>query len=485
MQATLGTPSLPRPLPTARGFRVVPATAARWTVGLATAAAIALGTIYGLDSLTVDARVALAVFGLTLVGWVILDLPETPVALVGAVALVLAETVDRDTLFVTMGNEVVWLMIAAFVLAAVLRKSGATERAALAVLGRCRTVGSVFWAATLVIAATAFLIPSTSARAVILLPVFTALRDAIGRPRVAKGLALLFPSVILLSAAGSITGAGAHLVAADFMERFGGRHLGFLDWAMLALPFALLTSLAATATILVLFLDREDRRTPVRAPDAPPPAADRTATAVGVVAALTVVAFATTAVHGMDLALVALIGALLAASKIVSGVSLKEALKSVEWNLLLFLAATLVIGEGLLESGAAKWLVDGALALAGPSAAPSPALVVALAAGLSAAAHLVITSRTARATVLIPTLALPLAGFGVDPVALVFVTTIGSGFCQTLLVSAKPVAVFGALDEPTFDQRDLLRLAAPLLPLFVGCLIAFALWLWPAMGLSL
>ena len=55
--------------------------------------------------------------------------------------------------------------------------------------------------------------------------------------------------------------------------------------------------------------------------------------------------------------------------------------------------------------------------------------------------HLIITSRTARATVLIPALALPLAALGADPVALVMVVTLASGFCQTLMVSAKRIMV--------------------------------------------
>ncbi|WP_246713673.1 hypothetical protein [Rhizobium leguminosarum] len=62
--------------------------------------------------------------------------------------------------------------------------------------------------------------------------------------------------------------------------------------------------------------------------------------------------------------------------------------------------------------------------------------------------HLVITSRTARATILIPALALPVAALGVDPLNLVMVVTLASGFCQTLMVSAKPVALFGAMDPP-------------------------------------
>ena len=60
-----------------------------------------------------------------------------------------------------------------------------------------------------------------------------------------------------------------------------------------------------------------------------------------------------------------------------------------------------------------------------------------------------------------------------------------SGFCQTLMVSAKPVALFGAMDPPPFGQADLLRLAMVLVVPFVVLLIVFATLVWPLQGLPL
>ncbi|WP_018099540.1 hypothetical protein [Sinorhizobium meliloti] len=147
------------------------------------------------------------------------------------------------------------------------------------------------------------------------------------------------------------------------------------------------------------------------------------------------------------------------------------------------MAATLLIGEALLTSGAAHYLVRQTLALLEGHFVPEPWLAVALAALFSSLAHILITSRTARASVLIPAVALPLSAFGADASALIFVTAVGSGFCQTLMVSAKPVVLFGSTEPPAFVQADLLRLAAYLLPIFIVLLIAFALFVWPHLGL--
>lgn len=96
-----------------------------------------------------------------------------------------------------------------------------------------------------------------------------------------------------------------------------------------------------------------------------------------------------------------------------------------------------------------------------------------------------ITSRSARAAVLIPAIALPVAGFGRDPALIVMVAVLGTGFCQTMMVTSKPIAIYGNLDQPTFSQRDLFRLALPLMPVVARLLIMTALVIWPhRMGLA-
>lgn len=437
------------------------------------------------DGLTMPMRLALMAFATTLVCWTIFDLPETPVALAGALALGATGTVSEEAVFAALGNDIVWLMIAAFIIASVLQASGLVERLTFRLLAPFERVSSLFWALTLTIFATAFIIPSTSARAAIFMPVFLGLTAAIGRPGVTRALALLFPSVILLSAAASMTGAGAHLVAVDFIRRSGGHAPDFLDWALLSAPFGLVTSLIACGLILRFFLGAQDRAA-VLEPGSPVErqpllAQERTLLAV---TALIVLALATSGLHGIALPFVALIGALVMASEKVSGLPFGKALKTVEWNLLLFLAGTLVIGEALMSTGTAALLADRAIGLLSLVGKPPAWLVILFTVILATSAHIVVASRTARATVLIPALALPLAGLGVDPAVLIMAATLGSGFCQTLMVSAKPVALFGGMEPPAFTPSDLLRLAAMLMVPFIGLLTLVAVFIWPLMGLG-
>lgn len=304
-------------------------------------------------------------------------------------------------------------------------------------------------------------------------------------PALVRALALLFPTVILLSACASLLGAGAHLVAVDFIDRLGLQSIGFLDWALLGVPFAALSSLLACHLILRLFVGPGASRATIDVPAPAVAGATREHMHVMLIAATTVALWASSGMHEIDAAIVALLGALAATCKQITGVSMKEAIKSVEWNLILFLALTLVLGHALIDSGAAHWIARNSVAALPAWVLAHPSLVVAFAALTAMLSHLVITSRSARATILIPTLALPLAVAGIEAAALIFLTVVASGFCQTFGVSAKPVALYAKLDIETYTPADLMRLSLWLMPFFIALLVIFSIWIWPLQGLPL
>jgi len=430
-------------------------------------------------------RLALLIFGLAVIGWTLTHISEATVALSAAAALVLAGVVETDRLYSALGHELIWLLLAAFVIATVLRGTTLMQRLALAALRPARSISALAYLLTLVIGATAFVIPSTSGRAAVLLPVFLALADALDDQRLVRALALLVPSIILLSACASLTGAGAHVVALEYIALLpGAKTIGYLDWIKFGLPIALLSSLAAAVIVLRLFLTKEERSGPPKLPESPAqPVTARERAIAGVVAA-TVLLWATSGWHAVGIGMVGLVSALLLTLPRISGVGLKSALNGVEWELILFLTGTLVIGDALIASGAAgsiaEWLTN-----AMPQGAIRQPVVAAVFVGAVATlTHLVIVSRSARAAVLIPTLALSVAGLGHDAVALIMLTVIGTGYSQTLTVSSKSVAIYSSLDRPTYAPKDLLTLSLVLQPVFLTILLLTALWWWPQVGLS-
>jgi di/tricarboxylate transporter len=455
----------------------------RWIIAAVLAFGAGAGVFWGLSSLEPAARWALLIFAGAIIAWTVLDFDETPVALVGAIALMAAGATSLERFYAGLGDDFIWLLIGAFILAAVLQASGLAERWALKMVAGAATPAALMRRLTWFIIATAFVVPSTSGRAALLLPVFLALLQVLPQARQGRALALLFPSVILLSACVSMLGAGAHLVALDFMDRLGSQVPGFLGWLWLAGPFGVASSLLACELILALYLRRDERAMAIVLP--PPDAAPLTRQQWSVVAitAATLLAWATSDWHGVDAPMVAVCGALLATVKALTGSELKTTLKKVEWNLVIFMAATMIMGEALVDSGAAAALAR-ALVSVVPLASLPPVLGLALASLLALLAHLVVTSRTARATVLIPVVALPFAAAGYNPALLVFLLAVGSGFCQTLMVSAKPVAMFAGEHREHYGPRDLAGLSLALLPGLWILLVFFAAVAWPLLGLG-
>ncbi|WP_054311728.1 SLC13 family permease [Mesorhizobium sp. 1M-11] len=429
--------------------------------------------------LAADARLALIVTAFCVTAWALTRWTDSLVAMGGAIAMVVFGILPVDRLYGALGDEMIWLLIGAFIIAGVLKSSGLVERVTSSALRPFRSASALFWALTLVISATAFLVPSTSARAALLLPVFLSIADRLPDRRLVRPLALLFPSVILLSAGGSLIGAGAHLIAVDAIAAKTAVKIGFLQWLALAAPVALLSSIAACGLILRLFVPAELRRAGIE------PAAGRHGPLDGrqkgviLVVSAIVLAWITTSIHGLDIALVTIAGATVLMSKWFTGLKPKELFRAIEMELVLFLVATAVITDGMTATGADRWIAQSLMSNLPQAVSGFFPLVVAVAAAVAVMAHVVINSRSARAAVLISVLALPLAGMGHDTMTLVMVTVLGTGFCQTLMASAKPVAIFGGVDKPTFDQADLFRLALPLLPVKFALLVFVALFVWP------
>ncbi|SFA61344.1 anion transporter [Rhodococcoides kroppenstedtii] len=481
---------VPRPAPSRRrGPRLpVPAAVGALVVLLSGLAVVNAGVTGALGA---DGVVTLLVFLVAVWMWIFAPVDDTYVALGAALALVIAGPVDTETFTRTLGDQIIWLLVGSFVIAAAVTASGLSSRVAARVLVLARTPRHLVHAVTATLLLTTFAVPSTSGRAALALPVFLALAAALRHRRsLVLTLALVFPAVILFSAVGSLLGAGAHLITSEIVRTATGAGFDFLQWMLLGLPLAVVWSHLAAEIALSLFTDRAERRTPLAltrtdlgADTGPLTTAQRRVTAVLVVV---VVAWCTEPLHGIDPAIVAMTGALVAAAPAVGATTLPAAVKTVPWSLLLFMAATLCLGVALTGSGAAQWLADsvfGPLGGLGSSAAAAFVVTVVI---VSLVSHLVVQSRSARSAVLIPLVVATAPTFGIDPAAAAFVSTAAAGFCLTLTSSAKPVAMFAATDTvPGYDARHLLRLSAALAPVSLALVLACAVWLWPMLGLGL
>ncbi|QDY80823.1 SLC13 family permease [Streptomyces qinzhouensis] len=434
-----------------------------------------------------DARITLGVFAIATCAWIGTPIDDTYIALGAGLALTATGVITSDTLFGTLGDDTVWLLICAFVMAAAVARTGLAGRAAAFLVTGARTVRQLVHLTCAALVVTAFAVPATSGRAALALPVFIALAKALAdRKRLVVMLALLFPTVILLSAVATLIGAGAHLITVSVLWEATGESIGFAEWLLIGLPLAIVSSHLAAEVVLFTTTKRADRTGPVHitaeeiqqhteAPVTGPwsPAEARCALLMATVVAL----WCSEPLHRVPPAVVALIGAVVAASPALGTVKLKDALKTVPWSMLLFMAATMAMGVALADSGAAKWLVGGV-----PLDVPAWAFL-AVVVLVSTLAHLVLQSRSARSSVLVPLVVAAAVGAGVNPVAAALASTAAAGFCHTLPASAKPVTLYSDIPGiPTYAPRDLLRMSAVLAPLTAALVLLFAVAVWPLVG---
>lgn len=453
----------------------------------------------GTAVLTPTGRGTLSIFLVAVWAWVFTRLDDTYVALAAGLAIVLLGVVDAEDLFSTLGDDTIWLLVAAFVIAAGVTSSGLATRATAWLAVAVRSVRGLVHVMTAALVVTAFAVPSTSGRAALAVPVFTALALTLGREehrgryrRAILVLALTFPTVILLSAVASLLGAGAHLVTSRVVASATGEGFDFVGWMILGLPLAVVSSHLAAELIMRMFGTRELRRLPIElrpsdfeaTVDTPVtgPLTRREGRAA-LILVVVVTLWCTEPVHGVHPAIVALVGALATTLPRYGSVTLKHTLAKVPWSLLIFMAATLALADALVVSGAADWVAGAVFASVGLG--DRLTFVVAVVA-VSAAAHLVIQSRSARSAVLVPVVVALAPGVGVDPAAAAFASTAAAGFCHTLTSSAKPVAMFSSIEGiEGYTPTHLRHLSFVLGPLMIALVSIFSLVIWPLLGLPL
>jgi hypothetical protein len=289
----------------------------------------------------------------------------------------------------------------------------------------------------------------------------------------------------LLTAVGSLVGAGAHLVINDTLAQMVGSRFSFIEWMILGMPFAVISAFASTWVILRLFLTRQERSLRLDAYlrnklPAPGPWT-RQERYVALVTAALVALWATEAWHGIDNALVAILGALAVTIPSFGALKFKDAAKGVEWEMILFVAASLALSEALVLSGAGRWLVDTLMVRSGLSTLESQLAILTGIVVITLTAHLYITSRSARGAVIAPLVILLALALEIDPRLLAWVTAAGVGYCITLVVSAKPLTMFQQMGggQPAFSAGDLARLSGVLAPLHVALILLFAFFYWP------
>lgn len=416
------------------------------------------------EGLKPQGKAALAVFLTAFVLWVTEPFPPYVTAFISIVILIITKAWDQTSVLGVFGYDVIWLMVCAFILNSAMENTNLGKRIALGLITKFgHTSKSILLALIVANFALSFLIPSTTARAALVLPIALMLTEAYnatpGKSNFGKLLMLFNMQSNEISTSGILTATSANIMAVGFIEKAIGQKIYYSTWLIAAMPIAIIGMIASYFIGTRLFppevkevnKDVMEKLKEQFKALGPMQADEKRAL---IIFLITVFLWCTDRWHeswfGMQLdpTLVAIIGATLALLPKV-GVIKKWSDLKIPWDLMLFSCGAYAVGMAMDKSGAASFIIKSMLSKVDLSNA-TLFKVYAIVMFIALYSHIIFTSKIVRITILGPTV----IGFaqqiaptlGYDPKKLVIALTLPVAFticwCITLPPQSKPNLIY-------------------------------------------
>nr|WP_272929354.1 DASS family sodium-coupled anion symporter [Rhodovulum sulfidophilum] len=461
----------------------------RYGIFLAAAVFLALYLMPNPAGLEPEGQKALAVFCGALTLWVAGTIPIYLTSMIAIIALALTGTVGEKTAFGTLGFNVIWLMVAAFVLTSAMVKSDLARRFALWMVTRfggtpTRTLAILVLINFVIV----FFIPSTTARASLMVPICIILleiyRAVPGKSNFGKLMMLLGVQADALATSGVMTGTAANMIAVQFIYDQAGGEIGYMDWLLAGMPMAMMSMCLTFLVGLRLFrfsdeidfshgmskLEEQHRSL------GPISLAEKKAMAIF---ALTVTLWATADYQeiwfdgfSISIYVTAVIAAVLCLMPRVGLLEWKEA--NIKWDLMIFAAGAYAAGNALESTGGAEWMIGGLVRGLGIETMSTAAVYVVVI-FLSMFSHMVFTSKTVRTTILIPSIIALAQTLGLNPVTL----ALAASFTLTYTITLPPHSKVNTLYFATGYFSVLEQLKYGIVTCLIGgTVISVAVFTW-------
>ncbi len=434
------------------------------------------------EGLSVEGQRALAVFVLCLVLWVSNTIP---LAITGLFAIVLVPVLgilgQRDT-YSLFGNEAVFFILGAFILAGAVMQSGLSNRIALTILDRYGDSPRRLLVSIFLLAASLSFFMSEHAVAAMLFPIVLEITKSLGlRPGRSNYGKLLFFALAwgcVIGGVATFLGGARVPLAIGILKETTGESIAFLDYTIAVFPLVVIMLAVGFALLSKFFPIDIEGVEKARA------VVDRRVKnlgkitfreyAVGLLLVATVLAWITVG-HTIGLSTVALVSVVvLFVFRLVRWKDIEE---YVNWGIILMYGGAIILGTSLDRSGAAAWLVSSTLG----SWATTPLLVFAVISLLT----LLLTEAMSNAAVIAVLLPVSIGlaqKLGVEPSVMTFAVAVPAGLAFMFPMSTPANAL--AISSSYITVRDLIKGG---FIMFITAWVAFnliAAFYWPLIGMG-
>ncbi|MDJ1112641.1 DASS family sodium-coupled anion symporter [Macrococcus sp. S115] len=418
-----------------------------------------------------QAQKSLAIFVFSLIMWISKPIPIYLTSIIAILLLPLTGAVeDQEVAFGTLGFDIIWLMIAAFVLTSAMSETNLGKRIALKLITKYgKTPRNTLAVLIIINFILAFFVPSTTARASLLVPILLVLLEVYNAtPGESKfGKFMMLQGVVnnALSTTMVLTATSAQVIAIGFINQQTHAKLGYMDWLLGSLPQAVFSAIIMFLIGLKLYNFESELPSGEKA-DKIRDIFKKQLETLGSMSIeekkaafiffITLILWGTgdyqkqwfgfeitteqTAVLAMLLCFLPRIGVL----------KWKEA--NIKWDLMIFSAGAYAVGNALNDSEGASYLINH-LVKAMHLDQFNHALVAVILIFITVFSHLIFTSKTVRTTILIPSIITLTTQLGMNPVPIALACSYGIAYTITLPPHSKVntlyfgTGYFSVLDE--------------------------------------
>lgn len=428
----------------------------KWGIPLAIIVFLVLILMPGPEGLEPAAQKSLAVFMGALILWITTPIPIFLTSMVAILLLPIVGAVDNQKeVFGTLGYDVIWLMVSAFILTSAMIKSNLGRRFSLWMVTKFGKTPKMTLVILIVINfILAFFVPSTTARATLMMPICMILLEVYkaipGKSNLGRVMMLQGLQADALATSGVMTATAGNIIAVGFINEQAGGSIGYMNWLLASMPAAIITMFLTFLIGLKLFSFKgeegnEDAKTALKEELKKLGSFSLDEKKASVIFMITVLLWATGDYHqawfGFEIstAQAALLAGLLCLLPRVGLLTWKDA--NIKWDLMIFAAGAYAVGNALDKSGGAVWIIEKVIHGLGIEQM-SHGMVAVVVIFISMFSHLIFTSKTVRVTILIPAFIALAKSLGMDPVPLALAAAMTTTFTITLPPHSKVNTIY-------------------------------------------
>ncbi len=383
---------------------------------------------------------------------------------------VLAEAaLPASSYFAALANPVIILFLGGFMIADGAEKYGLDKNIAAVMLkpfsGSARSTVLGLMLITGILSAFMSNTATTATMFAVVIPILTSIKD----PKARSGVALSIPLAANVGGIATPVGTPPNAIAVGALES-NGIHVSFIDWMIMATPFAAVILLASWVLLCALFIPRSERIELQMDANWNKSGKAKTFYAV---AALTIALWMTEPLHGISSNTVGFIPvALLLCLRVMDGSDIKK----MDWPVLWLVSGGIALGTGIGATGLDAWLVG---SIGWHTLGAVGVTVVMCMVGLGFAN---VMSHSAAANLLVPvSISLALSLDGINTTIIAVTVAIACSLGMSLPISTPPNAI--AYSTGTCTVKDMAILGM-IVGLASTVLLALAMPpLWEMMGL--